>query len=77
MTKEEIIKIKKEEIKYCYNYNYNNCYKKVKLISNLLKDSFIDVNIRIKFLNNFNYYENYSNHLYQKIYKEHEEFNQQ
>ncbi len=76
-SKEEIIKIKKEEIRYCYIFKFNSCYKKVKLISNLLKDSSIDVNIRIKFLNNLNYYENYSNHLYQKIYKEHEEFNQQ
>jgi len=74
-SKEEIIKIKKEEIKYCYIYNYKNCYNKVKIISNLLRDSSLDFTIRINFFNSLNYYENYANHLYQKIYQEHEEFN--
>ena len=76
-SKEEKLRIKKEEIRYCYIFKFNNCYNKVKSISNLLKDSSIDVNIRIKFLNSLNYYENYANDLYQNIYKEHEEFNLQ
>ncbi len=75
-SNEDSISIKLEEIKYCYFYKNIDCYILSKELKSILNKSSIDFKLKISILNKINYYENFTDHLYQPIHQNHSEMDQ-
>jgi Tol biopolymer transport system component len=75
-SKEDSIVIKLEEIKFCYFSNSPDCYKLSSTLKTILNKSNFNFDVKVKVINKINYYENYSGHLYQSIYKNHIEMDE-